>query len=293
MESYTIAVIGSAGAGKSTFIQKVLGLSRPPIASSASVRLVVDNVTHGVSLFELDLENFDQTASSQTIQWPKQINGHIVPRPDAALLLYDVTNKASIRPLPQAMSMLSHTFCSEMYTSSAAADQATAAITNANLPSALVACKCEDDEDDWEVDADGVASHKVFKSCIGTYKVSADKAEVSRACLQIILKAAIAHRKGKYDICLFESLFSLTPPIKNIVRLPLGGERNPQSTWKPQIHRLAALLASKANTVVLVPNYLPSKGLARIPATATEPEHQRTRDRHIELTSLAPITFWT
>lgn len=104
MESYTIAVIGSAGAGKSTFIQKVLGLSRPPIGSSASVRLVVDNVTHGVSLFELDLENFDQTASSQTIQWPKQINGHIVPRPDAALVLYDVTNPASVRPLPQAMS---------------------------------------------------------------------------------------------------------------------------------------------------------------------------------------------
>lgn len=105
MENYTIAVIGSAGVGKSTFIQKVLGLSRPPLASSASVRLVVDNVTQGVSLFELDLENFDQTASSQTMQWPKQINGHIVPRPDAALLLYDVINPESVRPLPQAMSV--------------------------------------------------------------------------------------------------------------------------------------------------------------------------------------------
>ncbi|KAM3498559.1 hypothetical protein MY10362_008133 [Beauveria mimosiformis] len=174
MESYTIAVIGSAGAGKSTFIQKVLGLSRPPIGSSASVRLVVDNVTHGVSLFELDLENFDQTASSQTIQWPKQINGHIVPRPDAALVLYDVTNPDSVRPLPQAMT----------------------AITNACLPSILVACKCEIDEDDWEVDADGIAGHKIFKSCIGTYKVSSDKADVSRSCLQAILKAAITYRKG-------------------------------------------------------------------------------------------------
>ncbi|ATY64418.1 RAP guanine nucleotide exchange factor 4 [Cordyceps militaris] len=174
MESFTIAVIGSAGAGKSTFIQKVLGLSRPPIASSASVRLVVDNVTHGVSLFELDLENFDQTASSQTIQWPKQINGHIVPRPDAALVLYDVTNTESVRPLPQAMT----------------------AITNAGLPSILVACKCEIDEDDWVVDADGVAGHKIFKPCIGTYKVSYDKPDVSRACLQAILKAAIAYRKG-------------------------------------------------------------------------------------------------
>lgn len=72
-----------------------------------------------------------------------------------------------------------------------------AAITNAGLPSILVACKCEADEDDWEVDADGIAGHKVFKSCIGTYKVSCHKAEVSRACLQAILKAAIAHRRGK------------------------------------------------------------------------------------------------
>ncbi|KAJ4153889.1 hypothetical protein LMH87_010356 [Akanthomyces muscarius] len=177
MESYTIAVIGSAGAGKSTFIQKVLGLSRPPIGSSASVRLVVDNITQGVSLFELDLENFDQTASSQTMQWPKQINGHIVPRPDAALLLYDVTTPESVRPLPQAMT----------------------AITNAGLPSILVACKCEIDEDDWEVDADGIAGHKVFKSCIGAYKVSSDKPDISRGCLQAILKAAIAHRREQSE----------------------------------------------------------------------------------------------
>ncbi len=78
-----------------------------------------------------------------------------------------------------------------------AANCAVAAITNAGLPSILVACKCEIDEDDWEVDADGIAGHKVFKSCIGTYKVSSDKADVSRACLQTILKAAIAHRRGK------------------------------------------------------------------------------------------------
>ncbi|OAR02478.1 hypothetical protein LLEC1_07632, partial [Akanthomyces lecanii] len=173
MESYTIAVIGSAGAGKSTFIQRVLGLSRPPIANPASDRLVVDNVTQGICLFELDVENFDQTASSQTMQWPKQINGHMVPRPEAALLLYDVTNSESVRPLPQAMT----------------------AITNAGLPSILVACKCEIDEDDWDVDADAIARHKVFKSCLDAYKVSSDKPDVCRGCLQAILKAAVAHRR--------------------------------------------------------------------------------------------------
>lgn len=105
MDSYTIAVIGSAGVGKSTFIQRVLGLARRPISNSSNTRIAIDGVTYAVFLFELDLEHFDQTASSQNLQWPKQINGHIVPRPDAALVLYDVMDQRSILRLPKAMSM--------------------------------------------------------------------------------------------------------------------------------------------------------------------------------------------
>lgn len=103
MESYTIAVIGANGVGKSSLIQRVLGLSRRPAGHTSTVRMVVDNITHMITLFELDLEHFDLNAS-QPIQWPKQINGHVVPRIDAALIIYDVTEGNSIRFLPQAMS---------------------------------------------------------------------------------------------------------------------------------------------------------------------------------------------
>lgn len=103
MESYCIAVLGANGVGKSSFIYRVLGLARRPTGHTSTVRMVVDNVTHTITLFELDLEHFDLNAS-QPIQWPKQISGHIVPRIDAALILYDVTDPDSIRFLPQAMS---------------------------------------------------------------------------------------------------------------------------------------------------------------------------------------------
>lgn len=71
-----------------------------------------------------------------------------------------------------------------------------AALTNSGLPSILVATKCEHPEDEWEVDAEAMAKHKYFQACIATYKVSTETPEVARACLQAILRAAVAHRRG-------------------------------------------------------------------------------------------------
>ncbi|KFA61163.1 hypothetical protein S40285_02197 [Stachybotrys chlorohalonatus IBT 40285] len=172
MENYYIAVIGATGVGKSSFVQRVLGLPRPPFTNATSVRLAIDNTSHMITLLELDLEYFELNPN-QPVQWPKQINGHIVPRVDAALVLYDVMNQGSIRDLPQAA----------------------AALKNSNLPAVLVACKCERPVDQWEVDADGMANHRYFEACIAAYKISTDDQETSRVCLQTIVHAAVAHRK--------------------------------------------------------------------------------------------------
>lgn len=107
MHDINIAVIGANGVGKSTLIQRALGLRIAPTASASSAssaRMSVDNVEYTVSLLELDLESFD-IARNRRIEWPKQINGHMVPRMDGALLLYDVTNRESIAALPQTLSM--------------------------------------------------------------------------------------------------------------------------------------------------------------------------------------------
>ena len=103
MSDINIAVIGSAGVGKSTLIQRALGLRSLSTSIASSLRMSVDNVVYTVSLIELDLESFD-TVTDRRIQWPKQISGHIVPRMDGALLLYDVMNRESTAELPPALS---------------------------------------------------------------------------------------------------------------------------------------------------------------------------------------------
>jgi GTPase SAR1 family protein len=103
MADINVAVIGSNGVGKSTLIQRALGLRALPTSITSSLRMSVDNVAYTVSLIELDLESFDINPDRQ-IQWPKQMNGHIVPRMDGALLLYDVMNRESIAELPQTLS---------------------------------------------------------------------------------------------------------------------------------------------------------------------------------------------
>lgn len=102
MDTINIAVIGADGVGKSSFVQRALKLARLPASNIAAVRIEVDGVPHVVTLVELDLESFD-VSHGQEIHWPKQINGHMVPSFDGAMVLYDVMNKDSIRELPPTM----------------------------------------------------------------------------------------------------------------------------------------------------------------------------------------------
>ncbi len=102
METLNIAVIGADGVGKSAFVQRALRMPRPPNTNINGIRLDVEGVAYIVTLIELDLEHFD-VDPSQKIRWPKQINGHMVPRIDGALMLYDVTDKESVRDLPPTL----------------------------------------------------------------------------------------------------------------------------------------------------------------------------------------------
>jgi GTPase SAR1 family protein len=117
MENINIAVIGAAGVGKSTLIQRALGLRSLPTAVSSSQKMSVDNIVYTVSLVELDLETFDFNPDRR-VQWPKQINGQIVPRMDGALILYDVMNRESIIDLPQTLSEHCHFYISLLILSS-------------------------------------------------------------------------------------------------------------------------------------------------------------------------------
>lgn len=102
MLDLNIAVIGSAGVGKSTFIQGSLGLQNIPATATSSVRISLNNAPYTVSLIELGLESFNMLPGRQ-IHWPKQADGHVVPRIDGAFVLYDVMDKESAGEVPQIL----------------------------------------------------------------------------------------------------------------------------------------------------------------------------------------------
>jgi hypothetical protein len=101
MASLCIAVIGVRGVGKSAFIERITGLSRPTLSNASQACKVVDGVPYLVSLLDLDLEHFDLSPDGP-FQWPKLVNGHALPRIDGALIFYDATNQDSVRDLPNA-----------------------------------------------------------------------------------------------------------------------------------------------------------------------------------------------
>lgn len=171
MSDINIAVIGSNGVGKSTLIQRALGLRSLPNSVASSLRMSVDEVGYTVSLIELDLESFD-IIPDRLIQWPKQINGHILPRVDGALLLYDVMNRESIVELPQTLN----------------------ALVNSGLPTILVSCKCDNPEHTRQLSVDSVET--ACMSCVETVKTAANVPESARLCLSSMLRAVMASRSN-------------------------------------------------------------------------------------------------
>ncbi|PBP21338.1 RasGEF domain-containing protein [Diplocarpon rosae] len=180
-----IAVIGSAGVGKSTLIQRALGLRTLPSSIASSLRMSVDNVIYTVTLVELDLESFD-LVKDRHIHLPKQINGLIVPCMDGALLLYDVMDMDSVAELPQTLNGLLHSA----------------------LPTILVSCKCDNPENTRQIEVESMEAR--CSSCIEAVRTAENDSESARLCLSSMLRAIMANRNGQL------SASTATPPPPEI-----------------------------------------------------------------------------
>lgn len=98
-----IAVIGAQGVGKSTFVQKALGLPARPRSHSAECTIPIDGSTYLVRLLELPLGDIN-IDDDETINWPESVENKMLPRVDGALALYDVKDKTSVEDLPEMLS---------------------------------------------------------------------------------------------------------------------------------------------------------------------------------------------
>ncbi|KAL0470711.1 ras GEF [Neurospora intermedia] len=172
MASIHIAVIGAYGAGKSSFVQRAFRLQRPPELNISTLRMEIHGTRYLVTLVELDLDGFKDLDPGQSIQWPKQIDGHMFPHmPDGALVLYDVTNTDNINDLSPTMTSLA----------------------NSSLPTILVATKCDTPASIRQVDMNAVAHS--FPSCVAHLRISSDIPGGAREALLTMIDAILANRR--------------------------------------------------------------------------------------------------
>lgn len=95
-----IAIVGSVGVGKSSFIQQSLGLAAHPTSAVTSHRINIDSATFVVRMLECQLEDVIIDRDNR-ITWPTD---PCMPTVDAACTLYDVSNKDSYQDVPVVLS---------------------------------------------------------------------------------------------------------------------------------------------------------------------------------------------
>jgi hypothetical protein len=102
MQEITLAVLGAAKTGKSTFVQCALDLKKPAVSAASTKRVSLEGATSVLRLIELPIHEVGMTIN-QEIGWPERVGDQAMPRIDGALVLYDVTNQGSIAQVPSML----------------------------------------------------------------------------------------------------------------------------------------------------------------------------------------------
>lgn len=98
LNDVSIAVIGCAGVGKSTFMQRALDLKSFPRSRITSKKVSLEGSISVVRLIELDVTEL--SVIDNALRWPKIVGGYSVLRIDGLLLLYDILDHGTFDALP-------------------------------------------------------------------------------------------------------------------------------------------------------------------------------------------------
>lgn len=90
-----LAVVGSRGVGKSTFIQHALDLKQPPTSPLSSKKMSLDGTVYVVNLWKI-LPKETSVTQTNRIVWPLSVGEQTLPPIDGALVLYDASSPKSI-----------------------------------------------------------------------------------------------------------------------------------------------------------------------------------------------------
>ena len=95
-----IAVLGNARVGKSTFIERLFDLSESALEDDSSCTITIAGNRCLVRLFELSIHDVYES-EHEALTWPTVLRKFTI---HGVMILYDVSNKASFRLVPEALS---------------------------------------------------------------------------------------------------------------------------------------------------------------------------------------------
>lgn len=101
-----IAVLGTKGVGKSSFIQRVFDHRALPTLTVTPRKMSIDGEEHTVRLVELSFDDIDIDEAARKIDWPETADSRPLPPIDGVLVLYDVMDRDSLKPIRPALSEL-------------------------------------------------------------------------------------------------------------------------------------------------------------------------------------------
>jgi GTPase SAR1 family protein len=175
MQDLNLAVLGARGTGKSAFIRRALGLPDTTQPAACTRKWTIDGVPYLVRFLEMSFNDV-QIGDRHRIQWPDTCHDMATPRIDAAITLYDVTAQDSLARVPEMLSILA----------------------KSHLPFVLAACKCDQHPAHREVDPAVVEQKaKSFLGHVSVFSTSDNAPDTHRACLSVIIRAAIAARRPR------------------------------------------------------------------------------------------------
>ncbi|KAK5108532.1 hypothetical protein LTR16_006025, partial [Cryomyces antarcticus] len=102
MAEINIGVLGAAGVGKTTFVEKAFGLQTSVSSSAAGKTIPINGKPYMVRLLETPFDDIEVEEDAR-ISWPVVVNDEEMSPLDGALALYDVMNKDSLADIPKML----------------------------------------------------------------------------------------------------------------------------------------------------------------------------------------------
>lgn len=103
MQEVSLAVLGGAKAGKSTFVQCALDMKAPPVSFCTTKKVSLEGTVSVLRLYEFQLKNV-KISEDCSIIWPRLAGVEAKPQIDGALVLFDVMDQISLYEVADLLS---------------------------------------------------------------------------------------------------------------------------------------------------------------------------------------------